>query len=90
MKFLSHSSPLHISRQDKKFQSSLSDEPISKKTIDIPPRQELTDHISSSNSFGSNVTLVGNRIDVSNCESGQVDGFGVVSYKSDAGIKSDR
>lgn len=53
------------------------------------------DHISSSNSFGSNVTLVGNRIDVASdaCEAGncaQGNGFDVVAYKTDNGIKSNR
>lgn len=52
------------------------------------------DHISSSNSFGSNVTLVGNRIDVvsepSETCSGQGTGFDVVAYKMDNGVKSNR
>ncbi|XP_052740198.1 WD repeat-containing protein 81 [Bicyclus anynana] len=90
------SSPLHITRQDKRFQSSLSDEPLNRRTIDITPSKAelVVDHLSNSNSFGSNVTLVGNRIDVSSdaCEGsgGQVDGFDVVAYKMDTGIKSDR
>ncbi|XP_047529568.1 WD repeat-containing protein 81 [Vanessa atalanta] len=87
------SSPLHTTRPDKRFQSSLSDEPLNRKTIDIPSKPDVAvDHISNSNSFGSNVTLVGNRIDVSNaCESaGHVDGFDVVAYKMDVGNKSDR
>ncbi|XP_045497388.1 WD repeat-containing protein 81 [Colias croceus] len=86
------SSPLHISRQDKRVQSSLSDEPLNKRNIDIIQKPELSDHISSSNSFGSNVTLVGNRIDVSDtCEStAQVDGFDVVACKMDSGVRSDR
>ncbi|CAH0719552.1 unnamed protein product, partial [Brenthis ino] len=79
-------STLHT-HQDKKFQSSFSDEPISKKSIDIPRGD--ADQLSSSsfsNSFGSNVTLVGNRIDVA---SDQRDGFGVVAY-NDAAVKSER
>ncbi|XP_049868952.1 WD repeat-containing protein 81 [Pectinophora gossypiella] len=88
------SSPLLISR-DKRFQSSFSDEPISRKTIDITPtKSEAMDHISSSNSFGSNVTLVGNRIDVAS-DAGDVGpsrqaGFEVVAYKMDNGVKSNR
>ncbi|CAG9584549.1 unnamed protein product [Danaus chrysippus] len=85
------SSPLNI-RQDKRVQSSQSDEPLNIKTKDITPTRGdvVMDHLSSSNSFGSNVTLVGNRIDVSNvCEARQVDGFDVVAYKMD-GIKNDR
>lgn len=53
------------------------------------------DHISSSNSFGSNVTLVGNRIDVASdaCDVGhaaQGSGFDAVAYKMDNGVKSNR
>ncbi|CAK1547015.1 unnamed protein product [Leptosia nina] len=86
------SSPLHISRQDKRVQSSFSDELLNKKHIDITCKLDLADHISNSNSFGSNVTLVGNRIDVASdtCEAPQVDGFDVVAYKMDNGSRSDR
>ncbi|XP_047516925.1 WD repeat-containing protein 81 isoform X1 [Pieris napi] len=81
------SSPLHIT-QDKRVQSSFSDEPL-KKYIDITPKQDL-EHISNSNSFGSNVTLVGNRIDVASDVSyvPRV-GFDIVAYKGD-GCRSDR
>ncbi|XP_050670709.1 WD repeat-containing protein 81 [Leptidea sinapis] len=49
-----------------------------------------TEH-NASNSFGSNVTLVGNRIDVTSaCESPKVDGFDVVAYKTDNGVRSQR
>ncbi|XP_063618306.1 WD repeat-containing protein 81 [Cydia splendana] len=73
-----------------RVQASFSDEPISRK-IDIPPRPEI-EHMSSSNSFGSNVTLVGNRIDVAavddvRAQSSQHD---VVAYKMDNGVKTNR
>ncbi|KAM3964392.1 WD repeat domain 81 [Aphomia sociella] len=92
------SSPLQISRmdKDKRVQTSFSDEPLSRKTIDItlPKPDFVMDHISSSNSFGSNVTLVGNRIDVASdaCETAEChgDGFDVVAYKMDNGVKSNR
>ncbi|KAJ2946109.1 hypothetical protein O0L34_g5031 [Tuta absoluta] len=81
-----------------RVQSSFSDEPISKRSIDIVPARgeaPLMDHISSSNSFGSNVTLVGNRIEVAH-DVGDVGsfrqgaGFDVVAYKMDNGVKSNR
>ncbi|KAL0841004.1 hypothetical protein ABMA28_014780 [Loxostege sticticalis] len=89
------SSPL-ASRPEKRVQTSFSDEPISRKTIDITPTKPdlVMDHISSSNSFGSNVTLVGNRIDVASdvCTSDatQAHGFDVVACKMDNGVKSNR
>lgn len=75
---------------------SFSDEPISRKSIDITPTKPdlVMDHISSSNSFGSNVTLVGNRIDVASdvadVDATQGYGLDVVAYKMDNGIKSNR
>ncbi|KAG6450321.1 hypothetical protein O3G_MSEX006515 [Manduca sexta] len=88
------SSPLRINRNDKRFQSSYSDEPISRKDVTPTKHDVIMDHISSSNSFGSNVTLVGNRIDVASdvCEDTlrHGEGFDVVAYKMDNGIKSDR
>ncbi|XP_063825217.1 WD repeat-containing protein 81 [Ostrinia nubilalis] len=87
------SSPL-ISRPEKRVQTSFSDEPISRKSIDITPTKPdlVMDHMSSSNSFGSNVTLVGNRIDVATEASagaaGVGHGFDVVACKMDNGIKS--
>ncbi|XP_028170589.1 WD repeat-containing protein 81 [Ostrinia furnacalis] len=89
------SSPL-ISRPEKRVQTSFSDEPISRKSIDITPTKPdlVMDHMSSSNSFGSNVTLVGNRIDVATEASagaaGVGHGFDVVACKMDNGIKSNR
>ncbi|XP_073945062.1 WD repeat domain 81 isoform X2 [Choristoneura fumiferana] len=75
-----------------RVQSSFSDEPISCK-IDIPSRPE-PEHMSSSNSFGSNVTLVGNRIDVASdvreSAGRQEAGFDVVAYKMDNGVKNNR
>ncbi|XP_053607519.1 WD repeat-containing protein 81 isoform X2 [Plodia interpunctella] len=89
------SSP-HNTRSEKRVQSSFSDEPISRKGIDITPTKSdiVMDHISSSNSFGSNVTLVGNRIDVATDAVEKTDGsgqgFDVVAYKMDNGVKSNR
>ncbi|XP_059059131.1 WD repeat-containing protein 81 [Achroia grisella] len=86
--------PIQMDRTDKRVQNSLSDEPISRKSIDIvsPKPDVATDHISSSNSFGSNVFLVGNRIDVASdaCETAeyQSDAFDVVAYKMDNGVKT--
>lgn len=73
---------------------SFSDEPLSRKEATIKP-DVVMDHISSSNSFGSNVTLVGNRIDVASdaCDVGhaaQGSGFDAVAYKMDNGVKSNR
>lgn len=86
-----HSSPLQI-RPDKRVQPSFSDEPLARKDGTKP--DVVMDHISSSNSFGSNVTLVGNRIDVaSDPDVGlapQGNGFEVVACKMDNGIKSNR
>ncbi|CAB3253741.1 unnamed protein product [Arctia plantaginis] len=87
------SSPLQIS-PDKRFQTSFSDEPLSRKDVTTKP-DIVMDHISSSNSFGSNVTLVGNRIDVASdaCDVGhaaQGSGFDAVAYKMDNGVKSNR
>ncbi|XP_026750161.1 WD repeat-containing protein 81 [Galleria mellonella] len=90
---ISLGSPHHVERTDKRVQTSLSDEPISRKTIDIaaPKPDTATDHISSSNSFGSNVFLVGNRIDVASnvYETAEYQGdvFDVVRYKMDNGVK---
>lgn len=88
------SSPLHINRQERRFQSSLSDEPISRKMAVTPTRSEVaTDQVSNSNSFGSNVTLVGNRIDVAADAvdaNAQGCGFDAVAYKMCNGVKSDR
>ncbi|XP_012545772.2 WD repeat-containing protein 81 isoform X1 [Bombyx mori] len=90
------SSPLQIARADKRVQSSYSDEPLCRRAGATPsrPHDAPADHISSSNSFGSNVTLVGNRIDVASDAgtelAGQGEGFDVVSYKMDNGVKSER
>ncbi|CAG5032848.1 unnamed protein product [Parnassius apollo] len=90
------SSPLHINRLEKpRFQSSFSDEPINRKVTLTPTKSDVTmDHVSSSNSFGSNVTLVGNRIDVATDAvegaNGLACGFDAVAYKMCNGIKSDR
>ncbi|CAH2037860.1 unnamed protein product, partial [Iphiclides podalirius] len=88
------SSPLHINRQERRFQASPSDEPIGRKMAATPTRGDLAlDHVSNSNSFGSNVTLVGNRIDV---VADAVDanpqgcGFDAVAYRMGNGVKSDR
>lgn len=89
-----YSSPIY--RPEKRVQSSFSDEPISRKTIDITPTKSdlIMDHIASSNSFGSNVTLVGNRIDVASDVTERSDshayGFDLVAYKMDNGVKSNR
>lgn len=85
--------PLQI-RTDKRVQLSLSDEPLSRKDVTNKP-EIVMDHISSSNSFGSNVTLVGNRIDVASDAAdvrlgAQGSGFDVVACKMDNGIKSSR
>ncbi|XP_048482754.1 WD repeat-containing protein 81 [Plutella xylostella] len=76
-----------------KLQASFSDEPISR-TIDIA-RPVDTAHISSSNSFGSNVTLVGNRIDVAGdtaeglgCVPSRA--FRVVAHQTTGGVRSNR
>ncbi|KAF9420996.1 hypothetical protein HW555_002979, partial [Spodoptera exigua] len=87
-------SPLQI-RPDKRVQLSFSDEPLSHKANSSSKSDVVMDHISSSNSFGSNVTLVGNRIDVASdaCDVGSgahAHGFDVVAYKTDNGIKSNR
>ncbi|XP_045535632.1 WD repeat-containing protein 81 [Papilio machaon] len=89
------SSPLHINQQGKRFQSSFSDDPISRKTALTPTRSDLSDNGNGSgnNSFGSNVTLVGNRIDVAadqEDEIGQGCGFDAVAYKMANGVKSER
>ncbi|XP_013199895.1 WD repeat-containing protein 81 [Amyelois transitella] len=90
------SSPLNTRRSEKRVQASFSDEPISRKGIDITPTKSeaVMDHISSSNSFGSNVTLVGNRIDVASgaekADGRGIQGFDVVAYKMDNGTKSNR
>ncbi|KAJ0177056.1 hypothetical protein K1T71_007065 [Dendrolimus kikuchii] len=89
------SSPLQINHIDRRFQISYSDEPINRKVDMISPKPEIVmDHISVSNSFGSNVTLVGNRIDVASdaCldSNAQGDGFDVVAFKNDNGIKRNR
>ncbi|XP_075973262.1 WD repeat domain 81 isoform X2 [Anticarsia gemmatalis] len=87
------SSPLQI-RPDKRVQPSFSDEPLNRKDVTTKP-EVVMDHISSSNSFGSNVTLVGNRIDVAS-DAGDVghavqgNGFDVVACKMDNGVKSNR
>ncbi|RVE48081.1 hypothetical protein evm_007268 [Chilo suppressalis] len=84
------SSPLMI-RPEKRVQTSFSDEPISRKTIDITPsKSDLSEHLSGSNSFGSNVTLVGNRIDVAVEPVGIARGLDVVACKIDNGVKSNR
>ncbi|XP_063896801.1 WD repeat-containing protein 81-like [Helicoverpa armigera] len=89
------SSPFQI-RPDKRVQPSFSDEPLNRKTDYSTTKPEvIMDHISSSNSFGSNVTLVGNRIDVASdaCDVGngpQGHGFDVVAYKADNGVRSNR
>ncbi|XP_022830697.1 WD repeat-containing protein 81 [Spodoptera litura] len=88
------SSPLQI-RPDKRVQLSFSDEPLSRKADSSSKSDVVMDHISSSNSFGSNVTLVGNRIDVASdaCDvasGAHAHGFDVVAYKADNGIKSNR
>ncbi|XP_068631665.1 WD repeat-containing protein 81 [Battus philenor] len=87
------SSPLHINRQEKRVQSSFSDESISRKPVVTPTRGEV-DHLSGSNSFGSNVTLVGNRIDVvmdsEDSANTQGCGFDAVAYKMGNSVKGDR
>ncbi|KAH9640115.1 hypothetical protein HF086_016046 [Spodoptera exigua] len=87
-------SPLQI-RPDKRVQLSFSDEPLSHKANSSSKSDVVMDHISSSNSFGSNVTLVGNRIDVASDafdvgSGAHAHGFDVVAYKTDNGIKSNR
>lgn len=71
---------------DKRVQSSLSDGSLTRK-IDIEsPKSDAADHIS--NSFGSNVTVVGNRIDVTDAEEqahgARNNALEVVAYKGDA------
>lgn len=93
-KSIFNSSPLQI-RPDKRVQLSFSDEPLSRKAECSSKSDVVMDHISSSNSFGSNVTLVGNRIDVASdaCDvasGAHAHGFDVVAYKADNGVKSNR
>ncbi|GBP75188.1 WD repeat-containing protein 81 [Eumeta japonica] len=91
------SSPYNLT-PEKKVQTSFSDDPISRRSVEIGQSNVksdvVMDHISSSNSFGSNVTLVGNRIDVVTDTlpdiNSQCNALEVVSYKSDDGVRSDR
>ncbi|KAL4709964.1 hypothetical protein ACJJTC_003927 [Scirpophaga incertulas] len=86
-------SSLLLSRPEKRVQNSFSDEPLSRKSIDIASSKSdpVSEHMSSSNSFGSNVTLVGNRIDVmGQSEEVRTRGLDVVACKIDGGVKSNR